>query len=158
MNELFQSLPGLIANEEIGKEISEAVVFAAWRKIAGESIRRQTAPRALHKSHFIIAVSDEKWAAHLQKLSGEMLFRLSSLLRRAEVKYIEFRIDQDAVEAEQARFKSEEKAAEDIEAIAAREITPDMRKAARSIRNESLRKLFLNAAGSSLAWKAAKDR
>ncbi len=39
MEDLFRTLPKLLKEMSDSEEVREAVVFAAWRKIAGESLQ-----------------------------------------------------------------------------------------------------------------------
>ncbi len=44
MEALFRALPKLLREFEDTEEVREAVVFAAWRRIAGESLSEHTVP------------------------------------------------------------------------------------------------------------------
>ena len=94
MNELFRLLPKLLSEHEDNETVREAVVFAVWRNVVGESLRENTVPFRLYKKQLIVAVADEGWKRHLESLSGQMIFKLNSALRAPEVTFIEFRVDQ----------------------------------------------------------------
>ncbi len=152
MDELFRALPALLKQFDDNEDLREAVVFAAWRKIAGESLGRHTVPIRLFKNHLIIAVSGETWKKHLEKLAGQMIFRINSVLERAEVNFIEFRVDRKSIEKAARRPTGRPTDDEVIEAATA-ELDDAMLRSAESIRDENLRYQFLLAAGSCLARK-----
>ncbi len=153
MEDLFRALPKLLKEFEDNENVREAVVFAAWRKIAGESLSEHTIPFRLFNKHLIIAVADKMWKRHLETLSGQMIFKLNSALGQAIVTFIEFRIDEATLDAERAKHrKSLMTDAQQVE-IALEEVTPKMRQSADAIKDDNLRYQFLLAAGSCLARK-----
>jgi len=152
MNELFRALPALLKEFEGNEAVREAVVFAAWRKIAGDSLRDQAVPLHLSGKHLAVAVTGETWRKHLEHLSGQMIFKINSKLGAAVVTFIEFRIDEDAVKKEREKFKKTI-LNEIPENIALNEVTPKMRHSADAIKDDNLRYQFLLAAGSCLARK-----
>jgi len=153
MQDLFRSLPKLLREFEDTEEVREAVVFAAWRNIAGESLSEHTVPFRLFNKHLIIAVADKMWKRHLETLSGQMIFKLNSVLGQAVVTFIEFRVDEETVLAERAKNKISTVSPEELEEIALEEVTPKLRSAADAIKDDNLRYQFLLAAGSCLARK-----
>lgn len=149
MNELFRALPALMKEFEDNSTVREAVVFAAWRKIAGEALRFSAVPVKLAGKHLTVAVSGETWRKHLEHLSGQMIFKINSKLGSAVVTFIEFRVDEAAVKKERAKFQKANLS--DIsEETALNEITPKMRHKADAIKDDNLRYQFLLAAGSCL--------
>ncbi len=153
MNELFRALPALLKEFDDNETVREAVTFAAWRKIAGETLRQHAVPFALTQKRLTIAVKSETWRKHLEHLSGQMIFKLNSALGSAVVTYIEFRVDENAVEKENFKGDTRTLSQEEFEEIALEEITPKMRRAADAIKDDNLRYQFLLAAGSCLARK-----
>ncbi|MGI8787071.1 MAG: DUF721 domain-containing protein [Pyrinomonadaceae bacterium] len=153
MNELFRALPKLLKEFEDTEEIREAVAFAAWRKIAGASLSEHAVPLRLFNKHLIIAVADKMWKRHLETLSGQMIFKLNSVLGQAVVTFIEFRIDEETVEAERAKHRKNLISDEEQIEIALEEVTPKLRHSADAITDDNLRYQFLLAAGSCLARK-----
>jgi hypothetical protein len=153
MQDLFRALPKLLREFEETEEVREAVVFAAWRNIAGESLSEHTVPFRLFNKHLIVAVADKMWKRHLETLSGQMIFKLNSVLGQAVVTFIEFRIDEKLLEAERAKHQKNQLTDEQLEEIALNEVTPQMRRSADSIKDDNLRYQFLLAAGSCLARK-----
>ena len=153
MNELFRALPALLQQFDENESVREAVTFAAWRRIAGESLRPHAIPLRLYQKHLIVAVSSETWKKHLEHLSGQMIFKLNSALGRAVVTFIEFRVDEQTIEEERAKNRTTRLSEAELEEIALEEVTPKMRRAADAIKDDHLRYQFLLAAGSCLARK-----
>ena len=153
MNELFRALPALLKEFDDNETVREAVTFAAWRKIAGESLRQHAVPFHLSQKRLIIAVKSETWRKHLEHLSGQMIFKLNSALGQAVVTFIEFRVDEKAVEKENFKKTENMLSPEELEEIALEEVTPKMRRSADAIKDDNLRYQFLLAAGSCLARK-----
>ncbi|MBS1794762.1 MAG: DUF721 domain-containing protein [Acidobacteria bacterium] len=153
MNELFRALPGLLKQFDDNDNVREAVVFAAWRRVAGDSLNPHAIPLRLDNKHLSIAVASEMWKKHLQSLSGQMIFKLNSLLGQALVTFIEFRVDEQRIETERAGRREKQISEAELEEIALNEVTPKMRRAADAIRDDNLRYQFLLAAGSCLARK-----
>lgn len=152
MNELFRALPALIKEFDDNEAVREAVAFAAWRKIAGDMLRDHAVPAHLFKKHLVVAVSSETWRKHLEHLAGQMIFKINSKLGSAVVTFIEFKVDEDAVKAERAKYGKS--SLEDIsDETALSEVTAKMRHSADSIKDDNLRYQFLLAAGSCLARK-----
>ena len=153
MQNLFRALPALLKEFNENETVREAVVFAAWRNIAGESLRENAVPFRLYKKHLIIAVAHETWKRHLERLSGEMIFKLNSALGSAVVTFIEFRVDEKTVAQERGKNKNPVISEDEIREIALDEVTPNLRFAADAIEDDNLRYQFLLAAGSCLARK-----
>ncbi len=150
MNELFRALPALLKQFEDNDLVREAVVFAAWRKVAGPSLRRHAVATGFGDERLYVATADPTWQRHLEQLAGQMIFRLNSVLGQAVVRYIEFRVDAASVNRELA-------AGDDLDRIdsekALAEVNEKMRNSAEGIKDDELRRRFLLAAGSCLARK-----
>ncbi len=153
MEALFRALPKLLREFEDTEEVREAVVFAAWRRIAGESLSEHTVPFRLFNKHLIVAVADKMWKRHLETLSGQMIFKLNSALGQAIVTFIEFRVDEETLVAERSQHRVKQMTDEEQREIALEEVTPKLRHAADAIKDDNLRYQFLLAAGSCLARK-----
>ena len=153
MQDLFRSLPKLLKEFEDTEEIREAVVFATWRRIAGESLSEHTVPFRLYNKHLIIAVADKMWKRHLESLSGQMVFKLNSVLGQAVVTFIEFRIDEETLQTERVKHRKSLMTDEQLRELALDEVTPKLRHSADAIKDDNLRYQFLLAAGSCLARK-----
>jgi len=153
MNDLFRSLPKLLKEFDDNEELREAVVFAAWRRIAGEALQKHTVPFRLFNKHLIVAVRDNMWKRHLETLSGQMIFKLNSILGQAIVTFIEFRIDEATLLLEISKNRKSELSDEELEEIALEKVTSKLRHSADAIKDDNLRYQFLLAAGSCLARK-----
>jgi hypothetical protein len=150
MNELFRTLPKLLKELNDNEDVREAIVFAAWKKIAGEALNEQTVAKRLAEKRLTIAVTGDMWKKHLESLSGQMIFKLNSMLGQAIVTFIEFQVDESLVKANRKRkaISIEENLIADESAL--KKISPKLRKAANAIEDETLRNQFLLAAGSCL--------
>ncbi len=153
MNELFRALPALLKEFDDNETVREAVTFAAWRKIAGESLGQHAVPFRLKQKRLTVAVKNETWRKHLESLSGQMIFKINSVLGQAIVTYIEFHIDEKAVERANVQKQTPVLSDEEFEEIALEEVTPKMRRSADAIKDDNLRYQFLLAAGGALARK-----
>lgn len=153
MNELFRTLPALLKEFDDNEELREAVVFAAWRRIAGEALQKHAAAFRLYNKHLIVAVRDKMWKRHLEMLSGQMIFKLNSVLGQAIVTFIEFRIDEATLTQEIEKRQKSKLSDEELEEIALENVTSKLRHSADAIKDDNLRYQFLLAAGSCLARK-----
>ncbi len=149
MDDLIRALPKLLRAAGEAEEVAEAASFVAWRRVAGEALRGCAVPFRLYRKTLVVAVPDATWRRQLEEVSGQLIFRLNSLLGQALVTYIEFRVDPQTVQAERERAQAsarDQHAAE--EAAYAR--AGELRAAAAAIHDEDLRRRFLLAAGSCL--------
>jgi len=154
MEDLFRALPKLLKEMSDNEEVREAVVFAAWRRIAGESLQSHAVAFRLFNKQLMVAVTSETWKKHLEHLSGQMIFKINSVLGQAVVTFIEFRIDEETVLQERAKTQmSSALSDEELKEIALEEVTPKLRGSADAIKDDNLRYQFLLAAGSALARK-----
>ena len=147
MDDLIRALPNLLRAAGDAEEVLEAAAMVAWRRVAGEALRGQAVPFRLHRKLLVVAVPDTTWRKQLEAVSGQLIFRLNSLLGQAVVTYIEFRVDAATVRAERARLGQTDfdRAAHEQRALKqARQLADD----ARAIHDEDLRRRFLLAAGS----------
>lgn len=128
-------------------EVAEAAAKAAWKRAAGDGLRFTTVPVCMYQKTLVVAVPDAGWRKQLEEMSGQLLFRINSLLGQAVVTYIEFRIDPSAVENHRrvfGRYKTDPAEERKSARITGQE---RLGKAARSIKDERLREQFLIAAG-----------
>jgi hypothetical protein len=153
MQDIFRALPKVLREAGESEPLREPLVFAAWKRIAGENLERNTAPTGLDKKRLIVAVPDEIWKRHLEHLSGQMIFKLNSLLGEEVVTFIEFRVDSKQFSA--GREAQERKAVERLgfDRRSREELTPRLREVADRIEDPELRELFLRAAGNCLVRK-----
>ena len=146
MDDLFRALPGVLRAAGDAPEVAEAAALAAWRRVAGETLRGLAVPFRLYRKTLIVAVPDTTWQKQLEAVSGQLLFRINSLLGQAVVTYIEFRIDEKTVRAERARLLQRETMTE-TEERRALQCAAGLREAAQAIPDEDLRRRFLLTAG-----------
>jgi hypothetical protein len=148
MEDLFRTLPKLLRAAGETEEVLEAAALVAWRRVAGEGLRAQAVPFRLYRKTLIVAVADATWQKQLEAMSGQLLFRLNSLLGQAVVTYIEFRIDPKTVRAERDAARAETANRGEQERRALKTVSGDISVAADAIHDEDLRRRFLLAAGS----------
>jgi hypothetical protein len=148
MDELIQSLPKLLRAAGEAEEVLEAAAFVAWRRAAGEGVRAAAVPFRLYRKTLVVAVPDATWQRQLEKVSGQLLFRINSLLGQALVTFIEFRVDPRTVASERERLRLQTAAPADEDKALRR--SNELREAADAIHDEELRRRFLIAAGSYL--------
>jgi hypothetical protein len=147
MDELIHALPKLLRAAGETEEVAEAAAFVAWRRVAGEALRMSAVPFRLYRKTLVVAVPDVTWRRQLEEVSGQLVFRLNSLLGQALVTYIEFRVDPRTVGEERARARHAAPAGPAAEE-AAYARAAELRAAAAAIHDEDLRRRFLLAAGS----------
>lgn len=151
MLDIFRTLPGILDNIEGAEIVREAVVFAAWRRIAGEALAEQAVPLRLEKGRLIIAVPNLMWQRQLKDLCGQMLFKLNAALGTPTVSFIELEIDEQAVLAQRSINSASSES--ELSSQAEREISQELADAADAITDEELRRTFLSAAGNCLVRK-----
>jgi hypothetical protein len=154
MLDIFRTLPRVLGDMEGVEVVREAVVFAAWRRIAGESLSAHAAPLKLENGTLKIAVSSLTWQRNLKDQCGQMLFKLNTALGSPLVSYIELQIDEPAVLRNRTGPLPQNDA---FRAAAEKEISDDLTSAAASIEDEELRRHFLLAAGSCLVRRKRKS-
>jgi hypothetical protein len=144
MNSLLKMLPMMLRLSGDNEEVREQAAFVTWRAVAGPQVSYNCVPFRLYQKRLVIATLDLTWKNQMERLSGQYLFRINSLLGGPYVTFIEFRIDRETVlgsrPPDPRRF--EWRRTEEIEA----ELTP----AAGRIKDDSLREQFLRAAAKCL--------
>ena len=143
MEQLFGAIPSVLSDLGPHTGIDEAVVFAAWGRCAGDLLRERTTPLEFFENRLVVAVQDQTWQRHLEDLSPQMLVKINGSLGHGTVKYIEFRIDAETVEA--VRESNKVVKTDVLDAV-----PPSLTKAANAIADEHLREQFLSAAASYL--------
>ena len=153
MQEIFKILPNALRDEGVADELNESIVLAAFRRIAGESLRGNAVPFRLYQKQLVVAVVDEAWKNQLEMMSGQLLFKLNATIGKPTVTFIEFRIDPKTIDKERDKLYHEQKSRLEQERMALKNVPPDVRAAAENIADDKLRRNFLLAAGSCLARK-----
>ena len=92
MEQLFGAISKVVAELEPDSRGRQAIVFAAWRRAAGEAIGARTVPLELAGDRLVIGVADETWRRHLEDLSPQMVAKINALLSKGVIKRIEFRV------------------------------------------------------------------
>lgn len=154
MLDVFRTLPFLAKQIENAAPLREAMIFAAWRRIAGETLASHAAPIRLEDSKLSIAVSNLTWQRHLKDLSGQLLFKLNAVVGSPTVTFLEFEINEPAVIASRGIVRSNDET--ELRRMAEKELTPELTAAAMKIEDDDLRKQFLAAAGNCLVRRARK--
>jgi hypothetical protein len=95
----------------------------------------------------IVAVNDATWRAQMQRMSGQVLFRLNSLLGAPVVTMIEFVINPDII-------KQNSGLPHEIKFVAPEQQALPLREKASEIADPELRETFLRAAGKCLERRA----
>lgn len=91
MEQLFTVLPAVLKQVEHTARADESVVFAAWRRAAGEPLSRRTMPVSFCDKKLIVAVEDKTWQTHMQELAPQLVARVNETVGQGTVEYIEFR-------------------------------------------------------------------
>lgn len=136
----------LLLEKDNSGQMAEAIVKSAWKCAVGESIRSNAVPESLADKVLILAVPDLTWQRQLEKISSELLYKLNLTLGSSKVKRLRFRIDPQSVLNTRAATPSAKK--DDHTLID--KVDVEIRNAAESIGNESLRRQFLLLAARSL--------
>ncbi|HMV48750.1 MAG TPA: DciA family protein [Blastocatellia bacterium] len=152
MESLLKLLPMMIRLSGDNEEVREQAVFAAWRVAAGKGIISGCEPFRLYRKQLVIAVLDQTWKKQLEKLAGEYLFRINSLLGAPLVTFIEFREDRRHV------LQAHGHAAKPFEFNHTEELTEELRASAEQIKDPELRAQFLRTAAKSLERKESEPR
>jgi len=120
MDDIFSALPVLLDRHNDNEDVRRAVVFAVWRRIAGESLVGRAVPFGLDGSRLKIAVADRNWQRNIEQLAKEMIFKMNYIFGRPEVKFIEFVIDGDALKSPSSRTDRAEREAREAHALSQR--------------------------------------
>jgi hypothetical protein len=147
LTSLLNLLPQMLRQIGDSAEARQQAVFAAWTAAVGSQVRKITLPLRLERKTLIVAVPDQTWRTQLERIKGQALFRLNSLLGAPIITNIEFVINPKSLDDYQPapaefHFVAPEKAAMPLRDDAAR------------INNPELRDAFLRAAGKCLERRA----
>jgi hypothetical protein len=153
MEDLFRALPKLIQEAGELAALREPLAFAAWKRIAGESLEKHARAVRLEEKRLVVAVADDVWKKHLEALSGQMIFKLNSLFGAETITFLEFRVDSKMFAAARNEQDQKMREKENFDLQAKEEITPGLQQVADEIKDDKLRELFLKAAGNCLVRK-----
>ena len=126
-----------------GTEAQQAIVFAAWKRAAGEQLSAHAVPVKFENKRLTVAVSGVRWRQQMEDLGGQMVFRLNAAFGVPVLNFIEFVVDEAAVT--EANEKAGGRKVEDGKYSG--ELSPEIIAAAASISDPKLRSDFLAAAG-----------
>jgi hypothetical protein len=141
MDNLIRSLPKILQAAGDSPEVAEAACIAAWKHAAGEGLRDHAVPLRLHRKTLVVGVADGTWQKQLQSLSGQLLFRLNSILGQPLVTFIKFHVNPNAVVT--ARAQCPNRASRELDPA---KISVELVTAAAGIKDTDLRRAFLGAA------------
>ena len=144
MENLSKLLPAIALQHPDSPEIREAVVFAAWKQVAGQALRRHAIPFSLEGTSLKLAVADAVWKTHLEGLASELVAKLNRKLGEKTVTFLEFLIDEERVSG------SVDDENKEIETQLP-EPPAELIAKAGAIADPELRKLFLKTAASYIA-------
>jgi len=92
MEQLFGAISKVVAELEPDSRGRRAIVFAAWRRAAGEAIAAKAEPVDVIDQRLTVKVNDETWISHLEALAPQMLAKINKLAGEGTIKRIEFRL------------------------------------------------------------------
>lgn len=142
MDNLIKTLPKILQAAGDSPEVAEAACIAAWKHAAGDGLRDHAVPLRLSRTTLVIGVADTTWQKQLQSLSGQLLFRLNSLLGQPLVAFVDFRVDPKAV----ANARGPQYANRTNRELDPSTVSVELVAAAAEIKDKDLRRAFLGAA------------
>ena len=92
MDQLCTVLPSVLKQVDHTSAAVESVIFAAWRRAAGEPLSRRAEAVGYAEKRLIVAVEDKTWQRHLQDLAPQLVARINESVGDGAVEYIEFRV------------------------------------------------------------------
>ena len=122
------------------EDVREQAVFTAWRVVAGEGVANVCEHFRLYQKQLIVAVLDQTWKKQMEKISGEYIFKINSMLSAPLVTFIEFRVDRRYV------IRSHKVEEKPFEFHHTQELEDELKSSAACIKDEALREKFLRAA------------
>jgi predicted nucleic acid-binding Zn ribbon protein len=142
MDHLIKTLPKILQAAGESPEVAEAACLVAWKHAAGDGLRDHAVPLRLSLKTLVIGVADTTWQKQLRSLSGQLLFRLNSILGQPLVTFIDFRVDPRAVANARSPQHANRIGGEFDPSIVSVELVT----AAAEIKDKDLRRAFLGAA------------
>jgi Dna[CI] antecedent, DciA len=144
MNSLLKMLPLMIRLAGDHEDVREQAAFAAWRAASGNGVKNVCEPFRLFHKQLIIAVLDQTWKKQMERISGEYLFKINSLMGGPFVTFIEFRVDRKSV------LHSRKAQGKPVVFHKTKMLEEELEFSATCIKDESLREKFLRAAAKCL--------
>ena len=155
MNAFLEALPSVLRAAGESDEVAFAAAVAAWRNVAGETLRDLAIPVQLVDNTLTVAVEDAIWQKQLESMRGQFLFRLKSILGQPLVRMLTFRVAPETVAAaRKARLRQ----LDSLDDFKDDSVIPlELLSAAACIQDPKLRAAFVSAANRSLT-RQQKDR
>lgn len=147
MERVFNTIPSVISTTASDESTAEALVFAAWREIAGETLSRRARAIALVRKRLTVAVNDAVWQRNLEDLAPGFIARLNRITGDRTVTFIDFVVDSKPFND---ALKAASKDDNDLD------LSASLIEAADAINDEELRKNFLATANDYLARQTAR--
>lgn len=144
MNELIKYIPLVLRHTNDTDEAREQAIIAAWTVLVGNQIRQISFPVRVERKTLIVAVKNGTWRKQLRSMSGEILFKMNSLLCTPAITTLEFVINPDMIKTHN------QSPHEEVSFIAPEKHATLLREKAESISNDELREAFLRAASKCL--------
>lgn len=143
MEDILNLLPQILRQTGYDETVCEHVVFAVWNRTVGEAVSANCVPFRLHAKRLVVLTSDATWKRQLEKISGEIIFKINRVLTTELVTHIEYRVDPRQVKAlhrepPEIQFRNQSAIVSELAPIAEKIAQPEMRDA------------FLRAAGKCL--------
>ncbi len=142
MDNLIKTLPRILQAAGDSPEVAEAACMAAWKHAAGGGLRDHAVPLGLRGKTLVIGVADTTWQKQLQSLSGQLLFRVNSILGQPLVTFVDFRVAPNAV----ANAGGPQYASRTSRELDPATVSVELVTAAAEIKDKDLRRAFLGAA------------
>ncbi|MDQ3173689.1 MAG: DUF721 domain-containing protein [Acidobacteriota bacterium] len=142
MDNLIKTLPRILQAAGDSPEVAEAACMAAWKHAAGDGLRDHAVPLGLRRKSLVVGVADTTWQKQLQSLSGQLLFRLNSILGQPLVTFVDFRVDPKGVANARAP-QYENRTSRELDPAT---VSVELVTAAAEIKDKDLRRAFLGAA------------
>ncbi|MEZ5307350.1 MAG: DciA family protein [Pyrinomonadaceae bacterium] len=148
MESLVSMLPELLRAFPENEDVRRAVVFATFKRIAGDGLRDLAKPVELVGKKLIVEVPDKIWCAQMEDLSRQLLFDLNRSIGEKTVTFIEFSVS-DAEPASKMELETGNAEIEVPEEIVFK---------AAGIEDPELRRRFLAASTAYLNAAAKRER
>lgn len=149
MEGIFSTFASALDPLEANSAITEALVFAAWQKVAGRQLSERAMPVGLRGKKLTVNVDDEAWLLNIKGFSPQLIAGINRLVGQGTVEFIEYRCD-PAGNRIASRTTEQKGWTADLSAL-----SPSLIKAAEAIADPESRKLFLEAAATNLGRRAA---
>ena len=157
MRDILASFSSVILQADPSGMALEPLVFAAWKRCVDGALGENVVPVRFEDKRLIAAVSSETWRKQVADLGPILAEKLNKVLGSQAVKYIRFEVDPDAVQEYRTLIAKMSETHVGDGSAALGEVSRELETAAEQIRDEHLRKLFLEAAAGSLGRQKQSD-